>query len=364
MKVLLLGGTGAMGVHLASLLNENKIDTFVTTRKERKDYGTVHYLVGNAHNDEFLLPILDKENFDVVVDFMVYNTEEFSNRAEKLLDSCGQYVFLSSSRVYADSKNSIKEDSPRLLDVSDDKEFLETDEYALTKARQENILFKSEKKNWTIIRPYITYSEIRLQLGVLEKELWLNRALSGKTVVFSKDIFEHYTTLTWGEDVSRGIKALLGKQEAFEQTFHITQAKALKWSEIWNIYSKVLTEETGKKPEIKLIDLPAFHEMYSGKYQINYDRLYDRVFDNSKISQFVDTKKFLSPEEGLEKSLREFIKNGGHFDFVSWASEGFADRISGEHYSLLKIQGLKNKLRYGMKRLGLNIHRPSFLKKK
>ena len=30
MKVLLLGGTGAMGVHLASLLNENKIDTFVT----------------------------------------------------------------------------------------------------------------------------------------------------------------------------------------------------------------------------------------------------------------------------------------------------------------------------------------------
>lgn len=100
MKVLLLGGTGAMGVHLASLLNENKIDTFVTTRKERKDYGTVHYLVGNAHNDEFLLPILDKENFDVVVDFMVYNTEEFSNRAEKLLDSCGQYVFLSSSRVY------------------------------------------------------------------------------------------------------------------------------------------------------------------------------------------------------------------------------------------------------------------------
>lgn len=362
MKVLLLGGTGAMGVHLASLLNEDKIDTFVTTRKERKDYGTVHYVVGNAHNDEFLFPILAKENFDVVVDFMVYNTEEFSNRAEKLLDSCGQYVFLSSSRVYADSKKTITEDSPRLLDVSDDREFLATDEYALTKARQENVLLKSEKKNWTIIRPYITYSEIRLQLGVLEKELWLNRVVQNKTVVFSKDIFEHYTTLTYGEDVSRGIKSLLGKEEAFGQAFHITQTKALKWSEIWDVYNRVLTEELGRTPKIKLVDLKTFHKFYSGVYQINYDRLYDRVFDNSKISKFVETKKFLSPEIGLEKSLREFIKNGADFGFTFWRTEGIADRITGESILHSKIPGFKNKLNYIFGRLGLNIHKPSFMK--
>ena len=362
MKVLLLGGTGAMGVHLASLLNEDKTETYVTTRKTRKDYGTVHYITGNAHSDEFLLPFLENENFDVIVDFMVYNTEEFKNRASKLLDSCKQYVFLSSSRVYADSKNPITEESPRLLDISTDKDFLATDEYALTKARQENVLFENEKQNWTIIRPYITYSEIRLQLGVLEKELWLNRVLQNKTVVFSKDIFEHYTTLTYGEDVSHGIKSLLGKEEAFGQAFHITQTKALKWSEVWDVYNRVLTEEFGKSPKIKLVDLNTFHKFYSGVYQINYDRLYDRVFDNSKISKFLETKNFLSPEIGLEKSLREFIKNGANFGFTFWRTEGIADRITGESVLLLKIPGVKNKLNYIFGRLGLNIHKPSFMK--
>lgn len=53
---------------------------------------------------------------------------------------------------------------------------LSIDEYAITKAHQENLLINSKNKNWTIIRPYITYSEQRLQLGTFEKEDWLYRA--------------------------------------------------------------------------------------------------------------------------------------------------------------------------------------------
>ena len=75
----------------------------------------------------------------------------------------------------------------RLLDVSHDSIYLKTDEYALAKARQEDILRKSGKNNWTIIRPYITYSESRLQLGVLEKEAWLYRALKGFQEMFWKN---------------------------------------------------------------------------------------------------------------------------------------------------------------------------------
>lgn len=51
-----------------------------------------------------------------------------------------------------------------------DEDYIKTDEYALQKARQENILLGSKYKNWTIIRPYITYNKERLQLGVLEKK--------------------------------------------------------------------------------------------------------------------------------------------------------------------------------------------------
>ena len=67
-----------------------------------------------------------------------------------------------------------------------DEEYLNTDEYALSKARQENILHEAGCNNWTIISPYITFSETRLQLGVLEKEDWLWRAINGYSIVFQK----------------------------------------------------------------------------------------------------------------------------------------------------------------------------------
>ena len=58
----------------------------------------------------------------------------------------------------------------------------------LTKALQENLLRASGYKNWTIVRPYITFSDIRLQLGVYEKEQWLYRALQGRAIVSRKTL--------------------------------------------------------------------------------------------------------------------------------------------------------------------------------
>lgn len=188
-KVLLLGGTGAMGAHLAKVLAQQGKQVDVTTRRERNDAERIHYIRGNAHDTTFVSKLLSAGDYDAVVDFMVYNTLEFKARVGMMLGGTRQYVFLSSSRVYADSKSPIKEDeTPRLLDNCKDPEYLATDEYALTKARQEDVLRNSGRNNWTIIRPYITYSEIRLQLGPLEKEAWLFRAMTGRTIVFSKDI--------------------------------------------------------------------------------------------------------------------------------------------------------------------------------
>lgn len=363
MKILLLGGTGAMGGYLANLLCAENIETYITSRKKNNDYGCVHYITGNAHDDKFLYPLL-QNHYDVIVDFMVYTTVEFKKRAEKILENCNQYVFLSSARVYADSKTPITEESPRLLDVSDDSDFLATDDYALKKAREEDILRNSNKKNWTVIRPYITYSDIRLQFGILEKELWLSRALSDKTVVFSKDIFSHRTTLTWGEDVARGIKAVIGREEALGECFHITSSESLLWSDVWNVYQNVISEIKGFTPEIKLVDLQTFNKIYPSMYSIKYDRLYNRVFDNSKINKFINSSNFMTPQIGLKKSLQEFIENGACFNFpVWWRSEGYADRITGNKVSLKTIDGIKNKFRYMVGKSELNSKIWSFFKK-
>lgn len=208
---------------------------------------------------------------------MVYATGEFRRRAPLLLDATAQYVFLSSARVYADSDAPITEESPRLLDVSQDREYLATDEYALAKARQEDILrAECGKGNWTIVRPYITYSEIRLQLGVLEKEAWLARALHGQTVVFSKDIADKMTTLTYGYDVARGIAALIGREKALGEAFHITCDRPIRWREVLNLYIEVLERKTRQRPKVLLTDTAPHITP-----QVKYDRYYNREFDNT-----------------------------------------------------------------------------------
>ena len=92
-----------MGKHLVQILKEKDFEVFVSSRSDRKSHDYVTYIKGNAHDDVFLESLLSQRNWDVIVDFMIYSSAEFSNRVDKLLKSCKQYVFLSSSRVYADS---------------------------------------------------------------------------------------------------------------------------------------------------------------------------------------------------------------------------------------------------------------------
>lgn len=344
-KVLLLGGTGAMGAHLAKVLSSqgNKVD--VTTRRERKDAWNVHYIQGNAHDTAFVDRLLEQGDYDAVIDFMVYNTAEFKARADMMLSGTRQYVFLSSSRVYADSKSPIKEDeTPRLLDVCKDPEYLATDEYALAKARQEDVLRDSGKKNWTIIRPYITYSEIRLQLGVLEKEQWLWRALHGRTIVFSKDIAEKFTTLTYGLNVAEAMSAVIGKPEAYGEAFHITCGTSCRWSEILDVYLDTLEEVLGRRPKVLMLD-EALNLRNGGKWQVKVDRLFNRRFDNEKINRFYDTSRFLSTKDGLKQCLKEFANNQS-YNGINIRREAYYDRLTCEWAKPTDFPSFKRYVKY------------------
>jgi len=344
MKVLILGGTGAIGKHLVELLASAGYEVCVTSRRSRVSEGNIEYLQGDAHDLGFLNSIL-KQDWDAIVDFMIYSEASFAMRVERLLDATTQYLYLSSARVYADSKQPIKETSARLLDVSNDTNYLKTHEYALDKARQEDALRKSGREKWTIIRPYITYSENRLQLGVLEKEEWLYRALKGRTIVFSRDICSKITTLTYGLDVAKCVVATIGQSEAMGQVFHPTAAGTCKWSEVLSVYLNELEKHLGVKPQVLLQDLPAFMGWKKTEYQIRYDRLFDRKFDNSKICELVNRDSLISYEPGLTSCVRAFLQNPS-FSYINWKAEAFNDRSTGELASLSEIRGIRTKIRY------------------
>mgnify|MGYP000346824737 CR=1 FL=1 len=96
----------------------------VTSRKVHKSTDNVTYYQGDAHNDNFLKSILKNEKWLAIIDFMHYGTEEFKKRYQLLLANTAQYVFLSSSRVYAASETLLTEESPRLVDKIIDKDFI------------------------------------------------------------------------------------------------------------------------------------------------------------------------------------------------------------------------------------------------
>lgn len=335
MNILMLGGTGAMGRNLAEILRGGEHTVYITSRSERQAYENINYIKCNAKNWSELHPILASRHWNVIVDFMVYGTSVFRARADKLLASCNQYFFFSSSRVYANSQTPITERSPRLLDVCRDRKYLKSDEYALAKAREEDILRSGERQNFTIIRPYITYDINRLQLGVYEKEAWLWRALQGKAIVFDKSLMDRFTTMTSGYDVALRIIALMGKKEALGETFHITTGESRTWGEILQIYLNTIEEITGNRPKVVLTDIRK-QRAYGGYYQVVYDRDYDRRFDNSKINAGTGLHEYITTESGLRHDLKEFLRHPTFLE-CSWALQGKMDRVAQENIPLGKI---------------------------
>lgn len=352
MNILLLGGTGAMGQYITKKLVSKGYSVVVTSRKAKCSEEKIEYVQGNAMNDEFLHCIVRRQKWNCIVDFMTYNTSSLKKRLDFLLENTEQYIFISSARVYADSKEPITEESPRLLDVCTDKEYLDTDEYALSKARQENLLFESKHENWTIIRPSLTYSDQRIQLGVYEKENWLYRALKGKSIVFSYDLMDCYYTMSWGNDVAECIAETVCNINAIGQIYNPVLSDAIKWSEVLELYCNVLEECTGKRPKVKLTKRCTNLKLPYAKYQVLYGRYFNRKFDNSKIEKIVDISKWTKTREGLKQCLEDFLKEP-NFLPIDYVKEAYIDRAAHEFTDLSEIPSKRKKIQYLCYRFGI-----------
>ena len=305
-KVLLLGGTGAIGVYLSERLSRN-FEVYITSRKSRPtcdDKGSaVVFVNGDAKDDDFLKRVIESVRPDGIVDFMTYTTEHFRRRVDWLLNGCKHYIFLSTYRVFA-GQVPLTERSPRLLDVCTDAEYLATDEYAMTKARQEDILRKSALANWTIIRPAITFSKARFQFGCLEAWEVCYRSLAGLPVIMPREMMDRQATLTWANDVAMMIERLLFNEKAYSEDFNVATSEHMTWCEIGDIYAK----EIGMT--VEECSLNDYIEVIGSRYQVMYDRMFNRIVDNSKVLATTGlSEKDLTPITlALSRELQSFKK--------------------------------------------------------
>ena len=246
-KVLVLGATGAMGQYLVPRLASMgyRVDAVALVDPKEPVPG-VSYLKANVKEPGVLQKLLENR-YDGIVDFMIYSSWELPGRLACFVDHTDHYIYLSSYRIYDNKEHPIRESSPRLIDASENIVLRNSDDYSIYKARGETILRSFSRKNWTIIRPAITYSLMRYQLVTLEAPNTVGRARAGKAAVVPEQAKNVQATMSWAGDVARMIES------------------------IW----------VDKEEYISILNSDPYS--FGARWQLEYDRLFDRIIDNSKI---------------------------------------------------------------------------------
>ena len=305
-SVLLIAGGGTLGTYTAQELLKLGCNVEVICPEEKISDNERLIFHQSYATDEFLTKLFSEKYYDGIVNFIHYpDVEEYKPVHKLLTDNTEHLIFLSSYRVYADLEHPITEEAPRLLDVSEDKEFLTKEDYAVSKAKAEDfIINESNTKNWTIVRPVISFSDRRLDIVTINNRVVIDHFKQGKPVFLPVDAKKLTAGLDWAGNSGKLIANLLFKEEALGEKFTISTAQNLTWGEVAELYTEIIGTKFEWIDTALWLDNPEYR-LNSGYWAVVYDRLFDRKIDNCKVLKATGLKQsdFLSIKEGLKIEL-------------------------------------------------------------
>ena len=284
MKVLLIAGGGTLGVYTSQELLRLGYDVdVIALEAPESDDPRLRYIRTRA-DDAFLAVHLAENRYDAIVDFIHYpDPELYRPRCRLLLDSTEQLIFLSSYRVYADCVHPIRETSPKLLEVCRDDAFLQAhDTYGLSKSRDEAVLRDTGRKNWTVVRPLISFSHYRFDLVTQGAGTLLVRPPQRKPILLPADSAALTAGLTWAGNTGKMIAHLVHCEAALGEAYTLGAGESFTWREAAGYYTDLMGAE------FVWVDTETYlryatREQPHDRVILCYDRLYDRAVDNAKI---------------------------------------------------------------------------------
>ncbi len=308
-SVLVIGGTGNMGRPLVKLLAEGGHRVSVVCRRKvceedasRLENCGGEYCYGDAKDRKFMDGVL-RRHFDAIVDFCIYSSGEFRERVNPFLDKTDQYVCLSAGAVYADLPTPKNESSPRYLETDPPHEGTgKWDWYCYEKARIEDMLLKSGKRNWTIVRPGTIMNANHYGWGHWWNEDWTWRILRGQKVIVVEDMLDFPFSFSSGEQVAGMLAMLVCNGKAMGEVYNVCSDEVWTWRGLLDSYMEMFAKHG---VEVKCVsrnskDIIGTNEGF--EYWYKRARLLDRVFDNSKIKailpQFPTTQSMKTTLEG------------------------------------------------------------------
>lgn len=303
-KVIILGGTGIIGRELSSVLLKRGCDVFAISRhSDESSSSGVQYITADVRDTVALKSKLANYSFDVVIDLLSFNEAQLTDMLGVVKDKCSQYIFVSSATVYEGgvSESGITEETPQIESGWD---------YPLQKIKAEDTLKRvciEFGLKYTIVRPYITYSEQRISFGGWEGFGIVEAIRNERPIVIGNELADSVTTLTHSYDLAVGIAGLVMNDRAMDEDFHITSDESMTWREVFKTTAQILD----KPLHVAGVPIDKVRQDFPELIGKIRDRCAGRSFDNTKLKKAVPgfSCKY-SVEDGYREIINQHLSSG------------------------------------------------------
>jgi nucleoside-diphosphate-sugar epimerase len=300
MRVLFVGGTGNISAECAAWLHARGCQVSVVSRGRNPVPAEYEVVRADRHDVVGLRSAAEKLKPDVVLNFLGYELEDVHTDMEVFGSRVRQYIFISSTTVYAKPHRQL----PLTETTPLGNMFWD---YAQKKLACEQWLlgcWREKRFPVTIVRPSHTYSKRWIPNPVASSSYNFAARIERGAPVYVPDDGETPWTLTAASDFAVGLGGLVGNAAALGEVFHITSDEVLTWNQI---YAEIAAALGVAAPVVVPVPtsvicraLPRMVGTLQG------DKANPGVFDNSKIKRFV-------PGFSCRKSFREGVRES-----VSW----------------------------------------------
>lgn len=304
-SVLLIAGAGTLGTPAYHELIRRGYAVDVISLE---DYASVNRRLSfvKARADlAYLTRFLDGKRYAAIVDFIhTREIDDLKKRMDLLLSHTDQFVYLSSYRTYADSAAVITEGSPQWLEHPANDRMLAEDDYAIPKAQGERYLTAQPQRNWTIIRPLISFSHFRLDLVTVGAYALLYRTKAGKRILLPEGCRDKLAGVGWAGNVGRQIAHLIDTRDALGEAFTLGTPEEITWGDVASYYEEFLGASFAWVPTEDYLAFATSND-YMDRQMIWCDRNLSRRVDLSKVLRVtgLDPKTFLSCRAAVAHEL-------------------------------------------------------------
>lgn len=330
MDVLFIGGTGRLSKDTASLAAECSMNVTLLTRgsSDRSIFFPegCRSLTGDIRDTESCQRLLQGKHYDVVVDYLSFNTDQLDKTLDVVMPLCSQYIFISSATVY--EPNSYELISEASTPVGNPKWQYAWNKYLCERRLAER--FTNElAPAFTIVRPYVTYGNTRVPyplvpFNTMKEWSFIERLRLGLPVP-TFDEGKTLTTITHTRDFAKGMVGLFANTNAYGEAIHITSDEKVTWGNVLEQLERALGVNAN------IVDVPReniYKEIPAYKPVLEGDKGKVTRFDSSKIKEIVPS---FSPSVSLADGIADMVDylcDHPQLQKIDWKWMGQIDRLT------------------------------------